>query len=545
MGRQFFTKIGRQVFFGSLLVYLLVLLTGGVERIIRRGLIESSEILEAGLDRLDSSLGEIRHLTARLEEQDHATRHPDDEQRARGIEALEAQLRAAYDAAARAQPSGSPVRTLLETARHHSDEWIGAMRARSRDRSPAATALATRVSAADAHLVALKQAHLRLMDHIQLRRDQLRRERRELSRKADRFLLAMLVVTLLIIGGITVGVPYLLGRRIQRLLAATRALAAGHYRPGTIDYPEDEFGELARAFDRMAEALQQKEHCLRESLAAQEQMNNTLEALVEKRTEELRAAQEELLRQEKLVVLGTLAGAIGHELRHPLSVMATSVYVLKQIAPTSEAVARHLAILTHQIARAHRTITNLLDFARAREPLWEATDLRELIQEALHSAVLPPTVRLTLSLGEKPALVKADAMQVTHVLSNLIANAVQAMPRGGDLSIALARNGRGFEVIIQDTGSGMSEEQKARLFQPLFTTKPKGIGLGLAVSKKLVDAHKGRITCESKLGWGTRFHLWLPALTPEDVSITSDETLPSTEAVRRRNENAQELLVAG
>lgn len=541
MRRPFFTKIGRQVFFGSLLVYMLVLVTGGIEWVIRRELIQSYEVLERRLSRFEVTLSEIRHLTSQLEEKARLVPPRQRDGWAREMEALHEQLQAAYRAAEQQQPPDSQARPLLHTAREQSDRWFSAVMTMYRapgsppGNPPSATGDDFLPSLAE-----IKQTQLHLMEYSQGVRQRLFTLIQELSRLADRFLFVMLVVTLLLIAGITVGVPHFLGLRLRRLLMAIRALEQGLYTPGAGDYPEDEFGELARAFDRMAQSLAHKQKQLQESLAALEAINDNLEALVEQRTEELRAAHQELVRREKLAFLGTLAGALGHELRNPLSAMATSVYVLKKVTPTNGEAAQHLTILAHQIAAANRIIANLLDFARTREPVCEEVDLREVVQEAIESSVIPSAVRLTVSLGEEPVRVMADATQISQVLLNLIANAVQAMPGGGHLEVALSRNAEGVEITVADTGCGMTEQQKAQLFQPLFTTKPKGIGLGLAVSKKLIEAHGGEITCESAVGRGTRFSIRLPALpTPEPVMLT--EGISST----WREKDAQELFLIG
>lgn len=541
MRRPFFTKIGRQVFFGSLLVYMLVLVTGGIEWVIRRELIQSYEVLERRLSRFEVTLSEIRHLTSQLEEKARLVPPRQRDGWAREMEALHEQLQAAYRAAEKQQPPDSRARPLLHTAREQSDRWFSAVMTmyRAPDSPPGNPPSATGDDLLPS-LAEIKQTQLHLMEYSQSVRQRLFTLIQELSRLADRFLFVMLVVALLLIAGITVGVPHFLGLRLRRLLTAIRALEQGLYTPGGGDYPEDEFGELARAFDRMAQSLAHKQKQLEESLAALEAINNNLEALVEQRTEELRAAHQELVRREKLAFLGTLAGALGHELRNPLSAMATSVYVLKEVAPANGEAAHHLTILAHQIAAANRIITNLLDFARTREPMCEEVDLREVVQEAIESSVIPSAVRLTVSLGEEPVRVMADATQISQVLLNLIANAVQAMPGGGHLEVALSRNAEGVEITVADTGCGMTEQQRAQLFQPLFTTKPKGIGLGLAVSKKLIEAHGGEITCETAVGRGTRFSIRLPALpTPEPVMLT--EGISST----WREKDAQELFLVG
>ncbi len=236
-----------------------------------------------------------------------------------------------------------------------------------------------------------------------------------------------------------------------------------------------------------------------------------LEEMVEERTHELHEAQERLIRQEKLAVLGQLAGGVGHELRNPLAVINNAVYYLKLVQPeASEKVKEYLGMIERETHTAEKIITDLLDFARIKSVDREAVAVPELVQRVLARFPAPPSVKVKFKLPTDLPPVFADPRQMEQVLGNLFVNAFQAMPQGGVLTISATKKGAEIAIAIADTGVGILPENMQKLFEPLFTTKQKGIGLGLAVSKKLVEANSGRIEVRSKPGKGTTFTVNLP-----------------------------------
>jgi GAF domain-containing protein/CHASE1-domain containing sensor protein len=226
--------------------------------------------------------------------------------------------------------------------------------------------------------------------------------------------------------------------------------------------------------------------------------------------EALREAQEELVRAERLALLGRLAGGVGHELRNPLGVIQNSVYYLKTVLPDGEAVRKHLAILEREVRTADRIVNDLLDFARTRLPTRVPHDLNDSVREVLERTPRPENVRVVLHLSEDLPAVLADPHQVGQVLGNLVTNAIQAMPEGGTLTVETAQAGGDVQVAVADTGLGIPPENLEKIFQPLFTTKARGIGLGLAVAKTLAEASGGAITVESIPGRGSRFVVRFP-----------------------------------
>jgi PAS domain S-box-containing protein len=243
-------------------------------------------------------------------------------------------------------------------------------------------------------------------------------------------------------------------------------------------------------------------------------LNQELERKVEERTSQLLEAQDELLRREKLAILGQLSGSVGHELRNPLGVMSNAVYFLKMVlGDTNGAASEYLDIIKHEIDISTRIISDLLDFARSSPPRQIAVSVPELIEESLARCSYPDTVDLRCHIPEALPLLRVDPLQMRQVIQNLIANAVQAMPDGGALQVAarlVPAPAALIEISVEDTGEGISQENLKKLFQPLFTTRAKGIGLGLTICRNLTESNGGRIEVESEIGKGTRFALLLP-----------------------------------
>jgi signal transduction histidine kinase len=237
-----------------------------------------------------------------------------------------------------------------------------------------------------------------------------------------------------------------------------------------------------------------------------------LEDMVEERTRKLRDAQEQLVRREKLAVLGQLAGGLGHELRNPLGAIKNSVYflniALKEPGPKLK---ETLEIIEKEVGICERIITSLLDFARPRPPAHREVNINDVVEEAVSRVPVSENVEVVTQLDEALPTIMADPDQLRQVFGNLALNAVQAMPDGGRLLVSSeAPEPERVSVSFTDTGEGMDEEIVGKIFEPLFTTKATGIGLGLALTKMLVEAHGGAIDIESEVGRGTTFTVSLP-----------------------------------
>jgi signal transduction histidine kinase len=225
---------------------------------------------------------------------------------------------------------------------------------------------------------------------------------------------------------------------------------------------------------------------------------------------------------ERLATIGQLAASIGHELRNPLGVIESSLYLLRQhIGPAAAAapgVARHLDRIGSEVARANKTINDLLDLARNREPRRQRVGVRALVDAAAHASELPPAIALTVDATPPDLALEVDADQLQQVLVNLFVNAAQAMPGGGRISVeGRAAPAGGVRVAVSDDGPGVPAEARTRIFEALYTTKPKGSGLGLALCRRILEAHGGTIELEPS-DRGARFGLWVPPVAARAVS---------------------------
>jgi signal transduction histidine kinase len=255
-----------------------------------------------------------------------------------------------------------------------------------------------------------------------------------------------------------------------------------------------------------------------------------LEQIVAERTKQLEEAQESLLRQERLAALGELSGSIGHELRNPLSVIDNAVYYLQMVLKQPDPKVReYLEIINAETKNAEKIISDLLEFSRIKSIDRQPVNAAYLVEDALKRYPAPQGISVVVDLSPDLPRVLVDPRHIEQVLGNLLANAYQAMPDGGVLSIqssdssiegigqeldtrssSLLGTGDYLRVEIKDTGVGISPENLEKIFEPLFTTKAKGIGLGLAVSQKLLEANGGGIAVESEVGQGTTFWVFLP-----------------------------------
>lgn len=242
--------------------------------------------------------------------------------------------------------------------------------------------------------------------------------------------------------------------------------------------------------------------------------------LVEERTgqleetiRELDAAQELLVRQERLAAIGQLSSAVGHELRNPLGVLSNIVYLLAtKLGRDDPWLDRQLRTAEREIGVATLIVSDLLQFAQPREPIFGEVELSALADEVLSVAPVPEGISVVRSWSEDLPLLRGDRDQLRQVLLNLVTNAYDAMPDGGLLALTATADAEGVAVSVGDTGAGMDDDVRARIFEPFFTTKAKGIGLGLAVTRRIVEAHGGSIDVKSS-GTGSSFEVRLQAAT--------------------------------
>lgn len=270
---------------------------------------------------------------------------------------------------------------------------------------------------------------------------------------------------------------------------------------------------------RAEEALKKSEEELREfneELRATDEELRAANEELQTANEELREAQEQLIRSEKLAAIGKLAGGVGHELRNPLGAIKNAVYYIKgkltnsELAKTEPRIIEFLGIVDDEISSSNKIIDDLLNFSRVSKPAVSPTKIRKVMEDALSYLAVPENVEVINELDGNLPEVEVDANQIRQVFANIATNAIQAMPEGGKLTIDARKGDKFLEVAISDTGGGISGDVIGKIFDPLFTTRAKGIGLGLAVCKSIIERHGGAIEVESKVGKGTTFTVKLP-----------------------------------
>jgi PAS domain S-box-containing protein len=229
-----------------------------------------------------------------------------------------------------------------------------------------------------------------------------------------------------------------------------------------------------------------------------------LEDLVQERTKALQKAQ-------RMATIGELAAMVGHDLRNPLTGITGAVYYLrKKLGPKANKREQEmLQLIEQEIGHADKIISELLEYSREIRLELAQTDAKSIVGDALKSVKISSRIRV-LNSAKRDLRIELDASQIRRVLVNLIRNAVEAMPKGGTLRITSRESNDNLELNIADTGEGMTKETVENLWNPLYTTKSTGIGLGLPTAKRLVEAHGGFMTVETKLGRGSTFTVTLP-----------------------------------
>ncbi len=272
-------------------------------------------------------------------------------------------------------------------------------------------------------------------------------------------------------------------------------------------FPLEIFLHIAAVAIENAKLIEELEKARKELKDYAEQ----LELKVQERTRELRNSQEKLLRAERLAAIGQLAGQVGHDLRNPLTGILGAVYYLKKShLDLDEKYRKMLEIIEKDAKYANKIIEDLLEFSREYVHLnLTLTSVRDLVDNALTKVIVPDNVKI-VNLTSFKHKVKVDADRMIRVFVNLITNAIDAMPKGGTLRIWSRISDNYVKVYFRDTGIGIPEENLDKIWGPLFTTKAKGMGLGLSICKRIVEAHGGNITVKSKVGAGTTFRVILP-----------------------------------
>ena len=270
------------------------------------------------------------------------------------------------------------------------------------------------------------------------------------------------------------------------------------------NHVRDEQGKIIRSIGMVLDITERKRIQYR-----LEEYSNQMEELASERAKQLNQA-------ERLITIGQTAGMVGHDIRNPLQAIVGELYLVKdevQSMPSGNVkknLQESIASIEENLFYIDKIVADLQDYTKPLRPCIEKVDIEKVIEETLLIVTIPNNLEVSISVAEGFPEITADFSMLKRVFINLIQNAVQAMPNGGSLKIsAYCKDNHAF-VSVEDTGEGIPEEIKSKIFAPLFTTKSKGQGFGLAVVKRLVEAQGGKINFESKLGKGTIFTVQLP-----------------------------------
>ena len=242
-----------------------------------------------------------------------------------------------------------------------------------------------------------------------------------------------------------------------------------------------------------------------------EEYSERLVLEVEARTRELKEANERLLKAERFAAIGELSGMIGHDLRNPLTAIKNAMYYLKrkQACSAGSKEKEMMDIVDKSVEHANKIVNSLLEYSAEIRLEIEQCSPKELLGYVLLMAQVPERVRVVDRTEYEPTI-WIDVNKMERVFLNLIKNAFDALPERGTLQVSSKRVGENVEITFTDDGVGMSEQTLFKIFSPLFTTKAQGLGFGLAICKRIVEAHCGKISVDSTLGKGTTFTITLP-----------------------------------
>jgi signal transduction histidine kinase len=281
----------------------------------------------------------------------------------------------------------------------------------------------------------------------------------------------------------------LYARRVLAPLAAVTArataVAGGDLAPRPVVASDDEIGELATTFEAMVSAIAR--------------------------------VNAELLAAERLATIGKMAAHVTHEIRNPLSSLALNVELLEEELPGDSEARTLLRAVKNEVDRLTALSERYLSVARRKPPRLEKEDIAQICRDALdfmRADLARHRITVELELEADLPAVSVDEGQIRQALYNLMRNARDAMASGGRVVLSARRESDGVEMTVDDEGSGIDPAARERLFEPFFTTKGHGTGLGLVITREIVEAHGGRIWCEPRETGGTRFAIFLPRTPP-------------------------------
>jgi signal transduction histidine kinase len=223
-----------------------------------------------------------------------------------------------------------------------------------------------------------------------------------------------------------------------------------------------------------------------------------------------------LFKQEKLAVLGKLSGGIAHDLRNPLAIINSAAYFISDQLNENRELKECAEIIKDEVHKADHIISSLNNFARQKQPVKSPQALRDLINFLTSHHPPPENIQLELNIPDDFPSIDVDRQQILQAFTNLITNAYQAMSHGGKLTITSKTNHENAIISFRDTGNGFSKEGIKNLYQPLYTSKPEGIGFGLSIVKMLIESHQGTIELNNYPGKGAEFLISLPLISSDN-----------------------------
>ncbi len=315
---------------------------------------------------------------------------------------------------------------------------------------------------------------------------------------------------------------------LKQLAGASARVAAGDLSVSVAFTSRTEIGVLCNAFNDMVIRLQSLDE-------ARRAFNRDLERKVQAITLELKEANVELLRFEKMAMLGQIATSVNHEVRTPLNALSMNVQLIRRAVETSSAgidierrarqteIMSRIALVDREVQRISDMLDEFVRFARFSPPELSDVNLNDVIthvSDMIGEKAKQSQVTLSLSLSDSCRIIRADENKFIQALVNLCTNAFHAMPEGGVLGLATAAKGDAMEITVTDTGTGIPEANLDKIFQPFFTSKATGLGFGLSIVQRIVESHGGQIACRSTIGEGTTFTIRLPlTYTPHKRSL--------------------------
>lgn len=322
-------------------------------------------------------------------------------------------------------------------------------------------------------------------------------------RATTRNLILLSIAAIALGSGVAMFLALRISRPIQQLVAGVNAVAKGNYNHALAVTTADEVGYLAQRFEEMREALRLHISHLAEEKRRLEWANRTI-----------METQKQLIQNEKLAAVGKLTAKVAHEFNNPLAIIKTSIHIINAQMSPADPNKENLVIVEEEIARMARIIRQLLDFSRPQVDIGivQVNEVIAKLMKILTNELARQGIDSKLDLASDIPALRMSADQLKQVLLNLIKNAEEAMPSGGTLLIRTAKRPGGVSISVIDNGLGIPAKHLSSVFEPFFSTKTggQGLGLGLAVSYSIIESYGGTIEVDSAPGKGTMFRVFLP-----------------------------------